>query len=316
LTNAPISLTPFDDFRDLLSNLPTVDEKPMDSGNKQQEPNPLGRLGEIAVWFAGWQGKAKPVISRPMVAIFAGNHGVAQHINPLAIEETKQRVAQFGEGKAAINKICSAQDLGLKIYDLALDYPTEDITKNAAQDMRSCAATMAFGMESIAGGTDLLALGDVGVGNEIVACALVMGLVGGTIDDWLGDQGSEKERELITTALAKHQEHLDDPMEVLRHLGGREFAALVGAILAARMEKIPVILDGFAVCAAAAVLHQINPSALDHCLAAHLTTHPGHRRLLEILGKKPLLDLELKSGEAMGAALAAGIVKAAVSCLN
>jgi len=316
LTNIPTGLTPFDDFRNLLSHLPDADERIINSGKEQKGEAALGRLGDIATWLASWQGKEKPVISRPVVAIFASNHGVMQHINPLAIEQTKQRVAQFGEGQAAINRICSAHDLGLKIYDLALDYPTEDMTKNAAQDMRSCAATMAFGMESIAGGTDLLALGDVGTGNEMVACALVMGLFGGTIDDWVAHRDDDRKRQLITTALAKHQEYLDDPFEVLRHLGGREFAALVGAILAARMEKIPVILDGFAVCAAAAVLHQINPAALDHCLAAHLSTHPGHRRLLDILDKKPLLDLDLKSGEAIGAAIAAGIVKTAVSCFS
>jgi len=318
--NFQASLNPFEDFSNLLAALPCANEPARHSLKALRGGSNLGRLDDIVIFLAGWQGKTKPVITRPLVAIFAGNHGMAlNHISPRALDETKRRVAQFSASNAVINKICTAHDLGLRIYDLALDYPTEDITKDAAMDIRGCAATMAFGMEAIAGGTDLLALGDVGFGNENMAYALVSALFGDSLDHWLGDEteigeGNGIKREAVQTALDRHQKHFDDPFEILRCLGGREFAALVGAILAARMEKIPVILDGFVVCAAAAVLHKITPAALDHCLAGHLSKWPGHRRLLEILDKKPLLDLEINANEATGAALAAGLVKAATLC--
>lgn len=187
-------------------------------------------------------------------------------------------------------------------------------------DERACAATMAFGMEAIAGGTDLVCLGEMGIGNTTVAAALCMGLFGGEAEDWVGPgagaSGECFERKLncVRRAVGLHKDHLDDPFEVLRRLGGREFAAIIGAILAARMEKIPVILDGFAVTAAAAVLFKAEPAALDHCLVGHLSAEPGHGLLLQKLGKKPLLNFGMKLGEGTGAALAAGIVKAAALC--
>jgi len=114
--------------------------------------------------------------------------------------------------------------------------------------------------------------------------------------------------------LTYHRDAFGDPLEVLRRLGGRELAAIAGAVLAARRARIPVLLDGFASSAAAAVLHRIDRRALDHCQVAHCSAEPGHRRLLEALGKRPLLDLGMRLGEASGAALAIPILKAAVAC--
>ncbi|MGH6842005.1 MAG: nicotinate-nucleotide--dimethylbenzimidazole phosphoribosyltransferase, partial [Methylocella sp.] len=105
-----------------------------------------------------------------------------------------------------------------------------------------------------------------------------------------------------------------DPLEVMRRLGGREIAAIAGAIVAARMERIPVILDGYVVCSAAAILHAQDSRALDHCMAAHVSAERGHADVLRRLGKKPLLDLGLRLGEGTGAALAFGIIKAAAAC--
>lgn len=218
-------------------------------------------------------------------------------------------------GGAAVNQICIAHDLGLKVFDLALDLPTADFTEGAALDERACAATMAFGMEAVAGGADLLCIGDLGVGNATVAAAMLAALFGGTGADWVGsnadDPLTERRIAVIDKALAFHAGGLKDPLEVLRRLGGREFAAMAGAILAARMEHVPVILDGFAATAAAAVLYSIRPDALDHCLAAHVSSRPGHGEALKRMGLKPILDLELSHGEGSAAALAAGIVKSA-----
>jgi nicotinate-nucleotide--dimethylbenzimidazole phosphoribosyltransferase len=176
---------------------------------------------------------------------------------------------------------------------------------------------MAFGMEAVAESTDLLIIGDLGVGNSTVAAALSAGLFGGNGRDWVGpgsganDVMIARKAEIVDRALSFHAASLSDPLETSRRLGGREFSAIAGAILAARMQNIPVVLDGFATTAAAAVLHAINPSTLDHCLLAHVSTEAGHRKLAERLGLRPLLDLDINHGEGTGAALAAGMVRAA-----
>ncbi|WP_455481389.1 nicotinate-nucleotide--dimethylbenzimidazole phosphoribosyltransferase [Bartonella sp. B12(2025)] len=319
-----MTVSPFDDFRALLTNLPAADEFSITLAKKRQTKltkakGALGKLGDIAVWYAGWRGTEKPIVKRPLVAIFSGNHGVTEeNVTPFPQSMTQKMVQNFATGGAAINQICIAYDLGLKIFDLALEYPTMNITKDAAMDERSAAATMAFGMESIAGGTDLLCIGEMGIGNTTVASALCLALFGGKVEEWTG-KGMESEGEFhqrkisaVKIAVSLHKNHLKDPFEIMRRLGGREIAAMVGAILAARMEKVPVILDGFVATAAAAVLYKIHPRALDHTLVGHVSSEPAHRKLLKKISKEPLLDLEMRLGEGTGAAMAAGIVKAAV----
>jgi len=187
----------------------------------------------------------------------------------------------------------------------------------AALDERSCAATMAFGIEAITDGVDLIALASIGVGGSTAAAAISAALFGGSGADWVGaGSGAEaamigRKAETVDHALALHSGHLEDPLEVLRRLGGREFAAIAGTIIAAR-KQTAVLLEGFAATAAAAVLHRANPAALDHCLLAYVAaTEPGHRRLAEKIGLTPLFDLGMGEGEGTGAALAAGTVKAA-----
>jgi len=316
----------FDSFRALLHDLPQPDSnmiaKARINQDKLTKPSgALGKLEKIAIWLAGWRGEEKPIIARPLVAVFAGNHGVTdENVTPFPCSITRQMVENFSTGGAAINQICIVNGLGLRIYDLALDCPTTNISKGAAMDERGCAESIAFGMKAITEETDLLCLGEMGIGNTTVAAALACAIFGGTSKDWIGHgTGStgeyfQRKHETVRKAIALHHKYLDDPFEVLRRLGGREFAAIVGAILAARLKKIPVILDGFVVSAAAAVLFKAHPRTLDHCLVGHLSAEQGHRRLLEKFGKKPLLDLGMRLGEGTGAALAAGIVKAAALC--
>ena len=313
---------PFDDFRALLAKLPPLDAAPAlrvrENFARMEKPaGSLGRMEDIAAWLAGASGRM-PAVIRPIVAIFAGNHGVARHgISPQAVDATQRSVELAAAGGAAVNQVCIAYDLGLKLYDLALDLPTADFTEEAALDERDCAATMAFGMEAVAGGVDLIALGNVGVGGSTIAAAISAALFGGSGADWVGPgSGADiatiaRKAEIVDRGLKLHAAHLKEPLEVLRRFGGREFAAVAGAILAARLEKAPVLLDGFATTAAAAVLHRIDPAALDHCLLSHVSTEPGHRKLADELGLKPLLDLGIGQGEGTGAALAAGLVKAA-----
>jgi len=229
-------------------------------------------------------------------------------------------VDNFAAGGAAINQICVTHDLGLKIFDLALEVPTGDITQEAALSERDCAATMAFGMEAIAGGTDLLCIGEMGIGNTTIAAAIFTALYGGSAAEWVGPgtgaegEGLKRKIDAVERAIELHKDHLKDPLEILRRLGGREIAAMAGAILAARMEKIPVIIDGYVATSAAAILHAANPTALEHCLIGHVSAEPGHIKALEKLGKTPLLALGMRLGEGTGAALAAGIVKSAAAC--
>lgn len=316
---------PFDDFRALIANLPEPDMKAVEAVRARDSeltkpPGSLGRLEEIAEWLAAWTGRP-PAVNRPLVAVFAGNHGVtAASVSPYPAEVTQQMVANFAAGGAAINQICIAHDLGLKVFDLALEMPTGNIAQEPAMDERSCAATMAFGMEAIAGGTDLLCLGEMGIGNTTVAAAMFYGLYGGSAAEWVGPGTGatglvlQRKVEAVEQAVALHRPHLADPLELLRRLGGREIAAMAGAILAARVERIPVIVDGYVATAAAAVLHKANPRALDHCLIGHVSAEPGHMKAIEKLGKTPLLALGMRLGEGTGAALAAGIVKAAAQC--
>lgn len=316
---------PFDSIRDLLASLPGPDEAAVAAVRERdaqltKPAGALGRLEEIAEWLAAWTGRP-PAVTRPLVAVFAGNHGVtAQGVSPFPSSVTAQMVENFAAGGAAINQICVAHDIGLKVFDLALEIPTEDITVDAAMDERTCAATMAFGMESIAGGTDLLCIGEMGIGNTTIAAALFCALFGGEPADWVGPgtgadaDGMKRKTDAVARAIELHKSHLNDPLEVLRRLGGREIAAMAGAILAARAERIPVIIDGFVATAAAAVLEKARPGALDHCMIGHVSAEPGHIRAVKALGKEPLLDLGMRLGEGTGAALAAGIVKAAAQC--
>jgi nicotinate-nucleotide--dimethylbenzimidazole phosphoribosyltransferase len=320
----PQSGLPFDDFRALVATMPGPDSAAADAVRARdamltKPAGSLGRLEEIAAWLAAWQGRAPPAVHRPLVAVFAGNHGVAARgVSAFPAAVTRQMVDNFAAGGAAINQLCLANDLALKVYDLALDIPTGDITVEPALDEAACAATMAFGMEATAGGIDLLCIGEMGIANTTIAAALFVALFGGTAADWVGpgtgldDAGIRRKCDAVTAALATHAGKLADPLEALRRVGGREIAAMTGAIIAARMNRIPVIVDGYVASAAAAVLYAMDKHALDHCLFGHVSAEPGHRRALERMGKSALLDLGMRLGEGTGAALAAGIVKAAV----
>ena len=319
---------PFDDIRKLMQELPAGDLSAIAQFKARdaqltKPPGSLGKLERMAEWVAVWQGNYPPKITRPVVAVFAGNHGVvAQGVAAYPAEVTKQMVLNFQGGGAAVNQICKTFDLGLKVFELALEKPTKDITQEAAMDEADCAATMAYGMEAIAGGCDLLCIGEMGIGNTTIAAAICHGLYGGKPEDWVGPgtgvdaEGLKRKASAVARAVTLHKTHLSDPLEVLRRLGGRELAAMAGAILAARTQHVPVLLDGYVASAAAAVLHAMRPDALDHCLAAHCSAEPAHRNLLKRLGKEPVLDLGMRLGEASGAALAAGLLKAAINLHN
>jgi nicotinate-nucleotide--dimethylbenzimidazole phosphoribosyltransferase len=326
MTNAATGL-PFDDIRNLLKDLPAADQSAVMACRARESqltkpPGALGKLESISEWLCAWQGQHPPKAERVVVAVFAGNHGVvAQRVAAYPQEVTKQMVANFQNDGAAVNQICKSFDLGLKVFELALDHPTRDITKAAALEEAECAATMAYGMEATEG-CDLLCIGEMGIGNTTIAAAISYALFGGKPEDWVGPgtgvdhEGMKRKADAIRRAVDLHRAHLGDPLEVLRRLGGRELAAMAGAVLAARLQRIPVLIDGYVATAAAAILKAIRADALDHCMAAHLSAEPAHARLLGKLGMTPLLDLGMRLGEGSGAAMAAGIVKASASLHN
>jgi nicotinate-nucleotide--dimethylbenzimidazole phosphoribosyltransferase len=319
---------PFDDIRNLFKIMPQADQESADAAKAHEAqltkpPGALGKLEAISEWIATWQGQHPPKAERVVVAVFAGNHGVvAQGVAAYPQAVTAQMVANFQSGGAAVNQICKTFDLGLKVFELALEQPTEDITQAAAMTEKDCAATFAYGMEAIAGGCDLLCIGEMGIGNTTIAAAISHALFGGKAEDWVGpgtgvdSEGLKRKADAISRAVKLHAANLNDPLEVLRRVGGREFAAMAGAIMAARMERVPVLIDGYVATAAAAVLYVMDKSALDHCMVAHCSAEPAHKALIAKLGKEPLLDLGMRLGEGSGAALAAGMVKAAVNCHN
>lgn len=306
---------PFDDIRNLLSGLPPADEEARaaaaaHTASLAVPEGSLGRMAELAEWVASWAAMTQPAIARPLIAIFAGTHSLAAAMPGAEPGATHRLVELYAAGGGAVNQLALETQAGLKVFDLALDMPVPDIRAHEALSEAACAATMAFGMEAIAGGTDLLCLGAAGEGGRIAAAALMAALFGGAPGDWT--DGSLFANEAAAAALATHEGHLADPLEALRRVGSRELAAIAGAILAARFQRIPVLLDGFVTCAAAAVLHKLEPSALDHCLAAHVCG-PAHARLLAAIGKKPLLETGIALEEGAGAALALGMVKSALA---
>ncbi|MHA7773085.1 nicotinate-nucleotide--dimethylbenzimidazole phosphoribosyltransferase [Roseibium sp. M-1] len=313
---------PFDDIRNLVRSMPGPDEEALAKVKARdaeltKPAGSLGRLEEIAEWLAAWSGKAPPKITRPMVAIFAAAHGVADEgVSAFPSAVNRQMVENFAAGGAAINQLCRANEIGLKVFDLAVDMPTPSITREDAMDEANCAATMAYGMEALAGGIDLICLGEMGIGNTTVAAAVINALFGGKAEDWIGrgtgvdDAGLVRKREAVQKAVARLNGE-KDPLEILRRIGGREIAAMAGLIIAARVQRVPVIVDGFVTTAAAAVVYAMGPAGLDHCLFAHVSAEQAHAKVLDHMGKDALFDFGMRLGEGSGAALAAGIVKAA-----
>jgi nicotinate-nucleotide--dimethylbenzimidazole phosphoribosyltransferase len=324
------SPTTFDEMRRILRDLPGPDLTAQTEVVRRQAeltkpPGSLGRLEEIAEWLAAWQGRAQPRIERPRVAVFAGAHGVARRgVSAYPPEVTQQMVKNFLDGGAAINQLSAAIDADLRIYELDLEHPTEDFTQAPAMSETRAANAMAYGMMAAEPGIDVLCLGEMGIANTTTAAALCAALFGGTGADWAGPGTGVKGAALankiavIDEALARHKAAITahDPLTLLASVGGEEFAAIAGAVMAARVGRIPVLLDGYACTAAAAVLYAADPHALDHCRVAHRSAEPGHTRLLQAIGQRPLLDMDMRLGEASAAALAVPILKAAAACHN
>ena len=315
-----------DEMRGLIASFPGPDRDALAAARDREATltkpvGALGRLEALTAWLAAWQARHPPGIERPRIAVFAANHGVSvRGVSAYPAEVTAQMVANFTAGGAAINQIARTVDAELRVYEMDLDHPTGDFTEVPAMADADCARAMAYGMMAVEPGIDLLCLGEMGIANTTAAAALCCALFDGAPEDWVGPGTGvagvalDRKRAAVAAAMARHGDAMTDPFEALRHVGGFELAAIVGAVIAARMARIPVLLDGFAATAAAAVVFADDAGGLDHCQVAHRSAEPGHARLLDIIGQAPLLDLGMRLGEGSGAALAVSILRAAAAC--
>ena len=315
-----------DDIRAFCRDLPASEKQFADMAAQRQQnltkpPGSLGRLEELAIWLAQWQARENPQLDRVAIAVFAGNHGVASRgVSAYPQAVTAQMVANFAAGGAAINQIAKAATAQLHVVPIELERQTHDFTEAAAMSADEFLAAVDTGYRTVPDDCDLLAVGEMGIANTTAAAALCAALLGGGAARWAGrgtgvdDQGLARKRAAIEAALNFHRDILDDPLAVAAALGGRELAAISGAVLAARQRHIPVMLDGFVATAAVLPLARLNARALDHCRAGHVSAESGHRDLLRELKLDPLLDLGMRLGEASGAGVAILLARAALAC--
>ncbi|SFK50168.1 nicotinate-nucleotide--dimethylbenzimidazole phosphoribosyltransferase [Shimia haliotis] len=312
------------EFHALLEAAPAMDQKAQGeaedrNGQLTKPPGALGRLEDLAIWYAGWRGNGRPTIEAPQVIVFAGNHGVtAQGVSAFPAEVTEQMVLNFQHGGAAINQLAKAAGATLDVVALDLATPTADFTQEAAMSEDEVVAALATGWNAVSAQSDLLVVGEMGIGNTTSAAAIANTLYGGDAADWVGrgtgvdDAGLVNKARVVAEGVALHG--APKGLEALRTLGGRELAAMAGAIARARGLRIPVIMDGFICTAAAATLDSEVAGALDHVVSGHVSAEAAHGAVLSQLGKEPMLSLGMRLGEGSGAAVAINILKSAVAC--
>ena len=279
----------------------------------------LARLDEIAVWLAGWQRTTTPAVDRPVCVVFAADHGVAARgVSAYPAGVTIEMVGALRTGVATASVLCRSAGARLEVVDVGAGRPTGDLVHEPALSPARFAEAWAAGAAAVAAlDTDLLVLGEMGIGNTTAAAAVSASLFGGDPDAWVG-RGTGVDATMLAekraaVAAASARVAGKSPREVLRHVGGAELVALAGATWEARRRSIPVLMDGYVVTSAIAALEVERTGALDHVLAAHRSPEPGHGMLLERLGKVPVLDLGMRLGEGSGALLALPIVRMAAA---
>lgn len=320
----PKTFESLQEIRDALGALPRPD---MDARAAAEARNAiltkpagaLGRLENIAVWYASWRGDDRPFVLSPQIAIFAGNHGVtAKGVSAFPAEVTVQMVANFETGGAAINQLAKLADARFSVHPIELEKPTHDFTETSALTEEEFLSAFNAGVLAVNDDSDLLVVGEMGIGNTTTAAALFALVFGGSGADWVGrgtgvdDEGLQRKAQAVDTALTLHKGA--SGLEAMLAVAGREMVAMAGAITAARRQSIPVVLDGFVATASLAALWSEEASSVDHCVAGHLSDETAHKSALEALKLDPLLDLGLRLGEGSGAALAIQIVKGALAC--
>lgn len=310
---------PFDDLRELIAALPAGDDAAASAAHETTARGATfggaGQLASLAEWLARFSARAKPQVSKPMIAVFAGAHGIANHgVSADNDQATAGFLGHASSGSGLLARLCAASNIGLKVLDLAVDLPVPDVTTKPALDERDCAATMAFGMEAVAGGHDLLCLAGLGAGGLTAARILLAAVLGGTGEEWAAPAPPHRrlrEIETIDAALRARAATDGDPLDLMRRFAGREIAAMAGAMLAARMERVPVVLDGVQALAAACTLRAIRSDATDHCMIAHGLTDPVLARCVSTLGLANLGALDEGASPGVASTIAVAVLRAA-----
>lgn len=311
----------------LLGDLPGPDRSARDqvAARAAAVLRPAGafaRLDVLAAWLAGWQGTTDPRVHRPHVAVFAADHGVAADgVSAYPGEVTAAMAGAIRSGVATVSVLARQVGATLDLFDVGVGRPTGNIRVSDAMNADEFDAAVAAGAAAAeSNDADLLVVGEIGIGNTTAAAAVAAAVLGGSAADWVGPGTG-----VVGAALARKcdvvQAALDrvgpvPPLEALRRLGGRELAAMAGAVAAARRRRLPVVLDGFIATAAVAPLAVARPGSLDHCIAGHCSAEPGHERALETLGFDPLMRLDLRLGEGSGALVAVPIIRMAAAAVT
>jgi nicotinate-nucleotide--dimethylbenzimidazole phosphoribosyltransferase len=305
-------------------------------------PGSLGALEDLLARIAGAAGQALPSLDHPAVLVAAADHGVvAEGVSPYPQAVTAQMVLNFLSGGAAINALAASAGARVIVVDagVAAELPshpglrragiargTRNLRREPAMSRDDAARAILAGAEVVreeaARGMDLLALGEMGIGNSTAAACLTAAYTGappavatgrGT---GLDDAGLAHKRQVVAEALARARPDPADPLGTLAELGGLEIALLAGAALAAAARRIPVVLDGYIATSAGLAAAALQPRVASFLVAGHRSAEPGHRAALEHLGLRPLLDLDMRLGEGTGAALAIPIIRAAARTLR
>ncbi|MEM9513900.1 MAG: nicotinate-nucleotide--dimethylbenzimidazole phosphoribosyltransferase [Actinomycetota bacterium] len=312
-------------LRDRLNDLPAPDAGARAAVHERaaeilRPSGALRWLDEIAAWVAGWQRTSRPSIERPTGLIFAADHGVAAATKVSAYPSgvTEAMLAAFGDGRSTISAFARIVGADVRAIDVGVGRPTGDIRYEPALDEGRFGAIVSAAFAAVDElDCDLLVLGEMGIGNTTPSAAIAAALAGGETAAWVGrgtgidDEGLERKRSAVRESVNRIA-GVTDPLEILREVGGAELVAIAAAIVAARHRSLPVVLDGYVVTSAALPLTMVADDALDHCTVGHCSAEPGHRRLLERLGKKPLLDLDMRLGEGSGAMAAVPLI--AMAC--
>ena len=317
-------MTDTDWLRDAVASMPMRDDEAFlavsdRAANILRPAGALARLDSVAAWVAGWQRSSSPAVRRPAALIFAADHGIAAAgVSAYPADVTAAMLAAYRAGKSTINAFAAVAGASVQAIDVGVGRPTGDIRTESALSPERFAEAVSAGRDAVeALDADLLVLGEMGIGNTTAAATIAAALGGGDVADWVGrgtgvdDEGLQRKRSAVETAVARIAT-VTDPLEVLREVGGAELVAIAAAIVAARHRRLPVMLDGYVVTAAALPLYGLSVAALDHCAVGHRSAEPGHRRLLERISKEPLLDLDMRLGEGSGAMAAVPLV--AMAC--
>jgi nicotinate-nucleotide--dimethylbenzimidazole phosphoribosyltransferase len=282
----------------------------------------LARLDGVAEWRAAWQRTTIPRVAAPHLIVFVADHGVAARgVSAYPSDVTQAMLKALEEGVATASALSRAIGATTDVVDVGVADPTADIATGPALSPERFRDSFERGRRAVAeANADVLVLGEMGIGNTTPAAAVTAAVLGLDARSCTGrgtgvdDEGYATKLAAVDAALMRTRGA--SPMEILRHAGGSELAAIAGAVVEARLRSVPVVLDGYVVCASVAPLHALDPTALDHCIAGHRSAEPGHRLLLDRLGKEPLLDLGLRLGEGSGALAALPLIALAAAAVT